>query len=173
MNSRPAPRVFRADFTRERPPITIASASKRKVIKSRSESPPEKPKWPAAAIIDRYQPFHGKHCCGSAFASAKAVAPGYKSIYHFAGGFPALEDAHYPVEEPETRSPWKIRRRPRNSRYGLRSGSSPGSGSTARPRKRSDLYPEDNDRQIFRNGGATLTNVHLRRRDARSRSNWR
>lgn len=41
---------------------------------------------------------HGKYCGDSAYASAKALVWGFKNVYHFAGGFPAWEDAHYPVE---------------------------------------------------------------------------
>ena len=41
---------------------------------------------------------HGKYCGDSAYASAKALAWGFKNVYHFAGGFPAWQDAHYPVE---------------------------------------------------------------------------
>ncbi|MBP2444543.1 TolB-like protein/class 3 adenylate cyclase/rhodanese-related sulfurtransferase/antitoxin component HigA of HigAB toxin-antitoxin module [Rhizobium leguminosarum] len=41
---------------------------------------------------------HGKYCGDSAYASAKALVWGFKNVYHFAGGFPAWEDAHYPIE---------------------------------------------------------------------------
>ncbi|UVC12250.1 tetratricopeptide repeat protein (plasmid) [Rhizobium sp. TH2] len=41
---------------------------------------------------------HGKYCSDSAYASAKALAWGYTTVYHFAGGFPAWEDARYPIE---------------------------------------------------------------------------
>ncbi|WDZ75132.1 rhodanese-like domain-containing protein [Ensifer adhaerens] len=41
---------------------------------------------------------HGKYCGDSAYASAKALVWGFENVYHFAGGFPAWEDAHYPVE---------------------------------------------------------------------------
>lgn len=41
---------------------------------------------------------HGKYCGDSAYASAKALVWGFKNVYHFAGGFPAWEDARYPVE---------------------------------------------------------------------------
>lgn len=41
---------------------------------------------------------HGKYCGDSAYASAKALIWGFKNVYHFAGGFPAWQDAHYPVE---------------------------------------------------------------------------
>jgi adenylate cyclase len=41
---------------------------------------------------------HGKYCGDAAFASAKALVWGFKNVYHFAGGFPAWEDAHYPIE---------------------------------------------------------------------------
>jgi adenylate cyclase len=44
---------------------------------------------------------HGKHCPYSAYASAKAVAWGYKRIYYFAGGFPEWQDAGYPLEVVE------------------------------------------------------------------------
>lgn len=40
---------------------------------------------------------HGKYCGDSAYSSAKALVWGYTNVYHFAGGFPAWEDAHYPV----------------------------------------------------------------------------
>ncbi len=40
---------------------------------------------------------HGKYCGDSAYSSAKALVWGYRNVYHFAGGFPAWEDAHYPV----------------------------------------------------------------------------
>lgn len=45
---------------------------------------------------------HGKYCPVSAFASAKAVAWGYRRVYYFAGGFPAWSDAGYPVEASPT-----------------------------------------------------------------------
>ena len=41
---------------------------------------------------------HGKHCPYSAYASAKAVAWGYKRIFYFAGGFPEWQEAGYPIE---------------------------------------------------------------------------
>lgn len=41
---------------------------------------------------------HTKYCDYSAYASAKAVIWGYKKVYRFAGGFPAWQDAGYPVE---------------------------------------------------------------------------
>jgi rhodanese-related sulfurtransferase len=41
---------------------------------------------------------HGKTCPDSAYASAKAVIWGYKHVYYFAGGFPAWQEAGYPVE---------------------------------------------------------------------------
>jgi tetratricopeptide (TPR) repeat protein/rhodanese-related sulfurtransferase len=41
---------------------------------------------------------HGKYCGDSAYASAKAVLWGFTRVYYFAGGFPAWEDAGYPVE---------------------------------------------------------------------------
>jgi TolB-like protein/class 3 adenylate cyclase/rhodanese-related sulfurtransferase/thioredoxin-like negative regulator of GroEL len=40
----------------------------------------------------------GKYCPFSAYASAKAVLWGYTRVYYFAGGFPAWQDAGYPVE---------------------------------------------------------------------------
>jgi adenylate cyclase len=46
---------------------------------------------------------HGKYCPVSAFASAKAVAWGYRRVYHFAGGFPEWQDAGYPIEETSGR----------------------------------------------------------------------
>jgi len=41
---------------------------------------------------------HGKTCGDSAYASAKALIWGFKRVYYFAGGFPAWEEAGYPVE---------------------------------------------------------------------------
>jgi tetratricopeptide (TPR) repeat protein len=41
---------------------------------------------------------HGKYCPDSAFASAKAVMWGFKRVYYFSSGFPAWEEAGYPVE---------------------------------------------------------------------------
>ncbi|QRM55924.1 rhodanese-like domain-containing protein [Sinorhizobium sp. BG8] len=41
---------------------------------------------------------HGKYCGDSAYSAAKALVWGYRNVYHFAGGFPAWEDAHYPIE---------------------------------------------------------------------------
>jgi TolB-like protein/rhodanese-related sulfurtransferase len=41
---------------------------------------------------------HGKTCPDSAYASAKAVVWGYTRVYYFAGGFPAWQEAGYPVE---------------------------------------------------------------------------
>jgi len=41
---------------------------------------------------------HGKTCPDSAYASAKAVKWGYKRVYYFASGFPAWQEAGYPVE---------------------------------------------------------------------------
>jgi TolB-like protein/rhodanese-related sulfurtransferase/predicted Zn-dependent protease len=41
---------------------------------------------------------HGKTCPDSAYASAKALIWGFKRVYYFAGGFPAWEEAGYPVE---------------------------------------------------------------------------
>jgi TolB-like protein/class 3 adenylate cyclase/rhodanese-related sulfurtransferase len=45
---------------------------------------------------------HGKHCPYSAYASAKALAWGFAQVYYFAGGFPAWNDAGYPVEVTPT-----------------------------------------------------------------------
>jgi adenylate cyclase len=47
---------------------------------------------------------HGKHCPYSAYASAKAVAWGYKRIFYFAGGFPEWQDAGYPLEVTKERA---------------------------------------------------------------------
>jgi adenylate cyclase len=41
---------------------------------------------------------HGKTCPDSAYASAKAVKWGFKRVYYFSAGFPAWEEAGYPVE---------------------------------------------------------------------------
>ncbi len=41
---------------------------------------------------------HGKTCPDSAYASAKALDWGFKRVYYFAAGFPAWEEAGYPVE---------------------------------------------------------------------------
>jgi rhodanese-related sulfurtransferase len=41
---------------------------------------------------------HTKYCDYSAFASAKAVAWGYKRVYRFSGGFPEWKNAGYPIE---------------------------------------------------------------------------
>jgi TolB-like protein/DNA-binding winged helix-turn-helix (wHTH) protein/rhodanese-related sulfurtransferase len=41
---------------------------------------------------------HGKNCPDSAYASAKAVMWGFKRVYYFSSGFPAWEEAGYPVE---------------------------------------------------------------------------
>ena len=41
---------------------------------------------------------HGKTCPDSAYASAKALIWGFKRVYYFAAGFPAWEEAGYPVE---------------------------------------------------------------------------
>jgi adenylate cyclase len=46
---------------------------------------------------------HGKTCPDSAFASAKALLWGFKQVYYFAGGFPAWEEAGYPVEASRTK----------------------------------------------------------------------
>jgi TolB-like protein/rhodanese-related sulfurtransferase len=45
---------------------------------------------------------HGKTCADSAYASAKALIWGFKRVYYFAGGFPAWEEAGYPVEASTT-----------------------------------------------------------------------
>jgi adenylate cyclase len=53
-------------------------------------------------IVDKDEEFvlscHGKTCPDSAYASAKALKWGFKRVYYFAGGFPAWEEAGYPVE---------------------------------------------------------------------------
>jgi adenylate cyclase len=41
---------------------------------------------------------HGKTCPDSAYASAKAVMWGFKRVYYFSAGFPAWQEAGYPVE---------------------------------------------------------------------------
>jgi adenylate cyclase len=41
---------------------------------------------------------HGKTCPDSAYASAKAVKWGFKGVYYFSAGFPAWEEAGYPIE---------------------------------------------------------------------------
>jgi adenylate cyclase len=41
---------------------------------------------------------HGKTCPDSAYASAKALIWGFKRVHYFAAGFPAWEEAGYPVE---------------------------------------------------------------------------
>jgi len=55
-----------------------------------------------ARIVGKNEEFvvscHGKTCPDSAFASAKALLWGFKRVYYFAGGFPAWEEAKYPVE---------------------------------------------------------------------------
>jgi len=55
-----------------------------------------------ARIVGKNEEFvvscHGKTCPDSAFASAKALLWGFKRVYYFAGGFPAWEEAGYPVE---------------------------------------------------------------------------
>ena len=43
----------------------------------------------------------GKYCGDAALAAAKALVWGFKNVYYFAGGFPAWEDAHYPVENSQ------------------------------------------------------------------------
>jgi len=45
---------------------------------------------------------HGEHCPYSAYASAKALAWGFTHVYYFAGGFPAWNEAGYPVEGSPT-----------------------------------------------------------------------
>jgi TolB-like protein/class 3 adenylate cyclase/rhodanese-related sulfurtransferase/Flp pilus assembly protein TadD len=45
---------------------------------------------------------YGKFCHYSAFASAKALKWGFSRVYYFAGGFPAWEEAQYPVEVSPT-----------------------------------------------------------------------
>jgi rhodanese-related sulfurtransferase len=45
---------------------------------------------------------HGKFCPYSAYASAKALKWGFSRVYYFAGGFPAWEEAGYPVETEPT-----------------------------------------------------------------------
>ena len=40
----------------------------------------------------------GRHCPWSAYASAKALLWGYTHVDRFAGGFPAWQDAGYPIE---------------------------------------------------------------------------
>lgn len=44
----------------------------------------------------------GKYCPYSAYASAKALIWGFARVYYFAGGFPAWQDAGYPVETSES-----------------------------------------------------------------------
>ena len=55
-----------------------------------------------ARIVGKNEEFvvscHGKTCPDSAYASAKALLWGFKRVYYFAGGFPAWEEAGYPVE---------------------------------------------------------------------------
>jgi len=46
---------------------------------------------------------HGKTCADSAYASAKALIWGFKRVYYFAAGFPAWEEAGYPVEASPTK----------------------------------------------------------------------
>jgi len=46
---------------------------------------------------------HGKTCADSAYASAKALMWGFKRVNYFAGGFPAWEEAGYPVEASPTK----------------------------------------------------------------------
>lgn len=46
---------------------------------------------------------HGKTCADSAYASAKALIWGFKRVYYFAGGFPAWNEAGYPVEASPTK----------------------------------------------------------------------
>jgi rhodanese-related sulfurtransferase len=45
---------------------------------------------------------HGKTCPDSAYASAKAVLWGFKHVYYFSAGFPAWNEAGYPVEASPT-----------------------------------------------------------------------
>ena len=45
---------------------------------------------------------HGKYCPYSAYAAAKAVEWGYKRVSRFAGGYPAWEEAGYPIERTAT-----------------------------------------------------------------------
>jgi tetratricopeptide (TPR) repeat protein len=45
---------------------------------------------------------HGKTCPDSAYASAKALIWGFKRVYYFSAGFPAWEEAGYPVEVSPT-----------------------------------------------------------------------
>jgi rhodanese-related sulfurtransferase len=45
---------------------------------------------------------HGRYCPYSAYASAKALKWGFTKVYYFAGGFPAWEEAGYPVETEPT-----------------------------------------------------------------------
>jgi adenylate cyclase len=45
---------------------------------------------------------HGEHCPYSAYASAKVLAWGFTHVYYFAGGFPAWQEAGYPVEAAPT-----------------------------------------------------------------------
>ena len=45
---------------------------------------------------------HGRFCPYSAYASAKALKWGFSRVYYFAGGFPAWQDAGYPVETEPT-----------------------------------------------------------------------
>jgi tetratricopeptide (TPR) repeat protein len=46
---------------------------------------------------------HGKYCPDSAYASAKAVLWGFKRVYYFSAGFPAWNEAGYPVEVSPTK----------------------------------------------------------------------
>lgn len=59
-----------------------------------------------SAVVDKGDEVvfscHGEHCPYSAYASAKALAWGFTHVYYFAGGFPAWEEAGYPVEVTET-----------------------------------------------------------------------
>jgi adenylate cyclase len=48
---------------------------------------------------------HGKTCPDSAYASAKALIWGFKQVYYFSGGFPAWEEAGYPVEASPRKAP--------------------------------------------------------------------
>jgi len=46
---------------------------------------------------------HGKTCTDSTYASAKAVIWGFKRVYYFSAGFPAWQEAGYPVEVSPTK----------------------------------------------------------------------
>jgi TolB-like protein/DNA-binding winged helix-turn-helix (wHTH) protein/rhodanese-related sulfurtransferase len=59
-----------------------------------------------ARIVGKNEEFalscHGKNCPDSAYASAKAVMWGFKRVYYFSAGFPAWQEAGYPVEVSPT-----------------------------------------------------------------------